>query len=134
MDTGRIEWVYPGEEATSIERDRFTKKLMIFGIIGMGVRRLKVFSEGQHSEHRKLYYRVTNCSPPTTAHQEISHFYYMQDNAPPTHPKRRYATLLKNITLTFFHDRQRVVVRSFVAQKFLTPPLGLWDGGGQYYQ
>jgi hypothetical protein len=84
MDSGRIEWVYPGEEATPIERDRYCKTLMIFGIIGVGVRRLKIFSQGQGStvNTQKYITVLRTVLLPLLRTIKYSHFYYMQDNAP----------------------------------------------------
>jgi hypothetical protein len=44
-DSGRVEWCFKGEQATPIGTERYVRKISLFGIIGIGVRKVRVVEE-----------------------------------------------------------------------------------------
>jgi transposase len=78
-DSGRFEWCFEGESATPIGTERFVRKISLFGIIGIGVRKVRVVEEDSIDRFvyvdllRKMLLPLV-CSSPDLI--------FMQDNAP----------------------------------------------------
>jgi hypothetical protein len=76
-DQGLWEWCAPGEQPSHRERDRWSPKIHIWGIVGVGVRKLVFLSSGT-VDHEKY---IKECLAPCLREGIFKHKVFMQDGA-----------------------------------------------------